>query len=53
MWRRTTEFAFDGPCYRQDEEYFVLRVGPCEVSLAGMDDSEKDTVPALMTEGCG
>jgi 8-oxo-dGTP pyrophosphatase MutT (NUDIX family) len=44
VWRRTVEFGFDGTRYRQDEEYFMLRVGSRAVSLDGMDDWEKQTV---------
>jgi 8-oxo-dGTP pyrophosphatase MutT (NUDIX family) len=44
VWRRTVEFGFNGTRYRQDEEYFVLRVGSRAVSLDGMDDWEKETV---------
>jgi hypothetical protein len=41
---RTVEFGFNGVRYRQDEEYFMLRVGSRAVSLDGMDDWEKQTV---------
>jgi 8-oxo-dGTP pyrophosphatase MutT (NUDIX family) len=44
VWRRNTEFSFDGSRYRQDEEYYLLRVGSVEVSLAGLDDIERETV---------
>lgn len=44
VWRRTANFGFDGTRYQQEEEYFVLRVGSPEISLDGMDDSEKQTV---------
>jgi 8-oxo-dGTP pyrophosphatase MutT (NUDIX family) len=44
VWHRTVEFGFDGTRYRQDEEYFLLRVGSYAVSLDGMDESEKQTV---------
>jgi 8-oxo-dGTP pyrophosphatase MutT (NUDIX family) len=44
VWRREVEFGFDGNRYRQEEEYFLLWVGSCEVSLAGMDEFEKQTV---------
>jgi 8-oxo-dGTP pyrophosphatase MutT (NUDIX family) len=44
VWRRTVEFGFNGTRYRQDEEYFVLRVGSRTVSLDDMDDWEKQTV---------
>jgi 8-oxo-dGTP pyrophosphatase MutT (NUDIX family) len=44
VWHRTVEFGFGGTRYRQDEEYFMLRVGSRAVSLDGMDDWEKQTV---------
>ncbi len=44
VWRRATEFSFDGTRYQQEEEYFLLRVGSDEVSFDGMDDFEKETV---------
>lgn len=44
VWQRTTEFSFGGTRYRQHEEYYVLRVSQLEVSLAGLDDVERDTV---------
>jgi 8-oxo-dGTP pyrophosphatase MutT (NUDIX family) len=44
VWHRTVEFGFDGTRYRQDEEYFLLRVGSYAVSLDGMDESERETV---------
>jgi 8-oxo-dGTP pyrophosphatase MutT (NUDIX family) len=44
VWRRSTEFSFDGTWYRQDEDYYLLRVGHVAVSLAGLDDIERRTV---------
>ena len=44
VWQRNTEFSFDGIGYRQDEEYYVLRVGQVQVSLAHLDDIERETV---------
>lgn len=44
VWQRSTEFSFDGTSYRQHEDYYLLRVGLVEVSLAGLDDVERDTV---------
>ena len=44
VWRRATEFGFDGTRYQQEEEYFLLRVGSCAVSLDGMDEYEKESV---------
>jgi 8-oxo-dGTP pyrophosphatase MutT (NUDIX family) len=44
VWQRTTEFTFDGVRYRQEEEYYTLRVGQVQVSTANLDDIERDTV---------
>ncbi len=44
VWQRIAEFSFDGRRYRQEEEYFLLRVGFFEVSLAGLDTIEQQTV---------
>ncbi len=44
VWQRTTEFSFDGARYRQEEDYYLLRVGQVEVSLIGLDDIERRTV---------
>jgi hypothetical protein len=44
VFHRSTEFSFDGACYRQQEDYFVLHVGQAQVSLAGLDDIERRTV---------
>jgi 8-oxo-dGTP pyrophosphatase MutT (NUDIX family) len=44
VWQRTTEFSFDGVRYRQEEEYYVLRVGEVQVSLANLDPIERETV---------
>jgi 8-oxo-dGTP pyrophosphatase MutT (NUDIX family) len=44
VWQRTAEFSFDGTRYRQDEDYYVLHVGDVQVSLAGMEEIERETV---------
>jgi 8-oxo-dGTP pyrophosphatase MutT (NUDIX family) len=44
VWQRTTEFSFDGTRYRQDEDYYLLRVGHVAISMAGLDDIERRTV---------
>jgi 8-oxo-dGTP pyrophosphatase MutT (NUDIX family) len=44
VWRRSTEFSFDGTRYRQDEDYYLLRTGHVRVSLADLDDVERQTV---------
>jgi len=43
-WHRIAEFGFDGRRYRQEEDYFLLRVESVEVSLAGLDTIELETV---------
>ena len=44
VWQRTTEFSFDGVRYRQEEVYYILRVGNVQVSLENLDDIERETV---------
>jgi 8-oxo-dGTP pyrophosphatase MutT (NUDIX family) len=46
VWRDTTEFAFDGQRYRQDQVYFVLRVPSWKVDSSGFNDIERATVDA-------
>lgn len=40
VWHEVTEFGFDGRRYRQEQDFFVLRVGSPEVSSDGLDDEE-------------
>lgn len=44
VWQRSTEFSFDGTRYLQEEQYYLLRVGHVEVSLAHLEDIERHTV---------
>jgi 8-oxo-dGTP pyrophosphatase MutT (NUDIX family) len=44
VWRRLAEFSFDGVMYRQQEDYFVLRVGHVQVSLDGLEEIERQIV---------
>jgi 8-oxo-dGTP pyrophosphatase MutT (NUDIX family) len=44
VWQRTTEFSFAGLRYRQEEDYYVVRVGEVQVSLANLDPIERETV---------
>lgn len=43
VWQRQVEFSFNGTRYRQDEDYYVLRVGQVEVSFSGMEEIERQT----------
>ena len=44
VWQRTTEFSFAGLRYRQDEDFYILRVGEVQVSLANLDPIERATI---------
>ncbi len=40
----TTEYPFDGVRYRQEQDFFLLRVPAWEVSTAGFDEAERQCV---------
>jgi 8-oxo-dGTP pyrophosphatase MutT (NUDIX family) len=40
VWHEVAEFSFDGTRYRQEQDFFVLRVGAPDVSAEGLDDEE-------------
>ena len=40
----TAEFSYDGRQYRQEQDFFVLRVAEWQVDMAGMDDDEQRTI---------
>ncbi|GIF73146.1 NUDIX hydrolase [Asanoa siamensis] len=44
VFRETTEFPFDGVWYRQQQEFFLLRVASWVVDTAGFDEIEKDSI---------
>ena len=44
VWQRTTEFSFDGIHYWQEEDYYILRVGEVQVSLANLEEIERATI---------
>jgi 8-oxo-dGTP pyrophosphatase MutT (NUDIX family) len=46
VWQRVADYGFAGMRFRQKEEYFLLRVDSCAVSLDGMDHLERQTVTA-------
>jgi 8-oxo-dGTP pyrophosphatase MutT (NUDIX family) len=46
VWRDTTEFSFDGRSYRQEQEYFLVRVPSWEVDTSGFKAIERATVDA-------
>jgi ADP-ribose pyrophosphatase YjhB (NUDIX family) len=42
--REVTEFPFDGRRYRQEQEFFVVRVPAWEVDTAGFNDIERGSI---------
>ncbi|MFI7605515.1 NUDIX hydrolase [Micromonospora sp. NPDC049366] len=42
--RETVEFPFDGVWYRQEQDFFLVRVPGWEVDTAGFDDVERASV---------
>jgi 8-oxo-dGTP pyrophosphatase MutT (NUDIX family) len=46
VWRDRTEFPLDGVWYRQEQEFFVIRVDPFDVDFAGFNDLERRSVDA-------
>jgi 8-oxo-dGTP pyrophosphatase MutT (NUDIX family) len=46
VFHDVTEFPFDGRWYRQEQEFFLVRVDSWEVDFAGHDEIERATVDA-------
>jgi 8-oxo-dGTP pyrophosphatase MutT (NUDIX family) len=46
VFHETTEFPFDGRWYRQEQDFFLLRVDSWEVDFGGHDPIERATVDA-------
>ena len=44
VWQEITEFSYDDRQYRQDQEFFLLRVREWHVDTAGMDAEEQATI---------
>jgi 8-oxo-dGTP pyrophosphatase MutT (NUDIX family) len=44
VWQEITEFPFDGAWYRQQQEFFVLRVPAWEVDTTGFNEIERACV---------
>ncbi|HET9895773.1 MAG TPA: NUDIX domain-containing protein [Streptosporangiaceae bacterium] len=40
VWHAVAEFPFDGRRYRQEEDFFALRVGSADVRTDGLEDEE-------------
>lgn len=44
IWREVIEFAFDGRRYRQEQEFFLLRVASWQVDTSGFDEVERGAI---------
>ena len=44
VWSETIEFPFDGVWYRQEQEFYLVRVPGWEVDTAGFDEIERASV---------
>ncbi|SNY14409.1 NUDIX hydrolase [Paractinoplanes atraurantiacus] len=44
IWRQVAEFSYDGRDYRQQQDFFLLRVTEIQIDMAGMDDDEQETI---------
>ena len=44
FWHEITDFPFDGRWYRQDQDWFSVRVDEWAVSFDGLDVSEHETI---------
>lgn len=44
VWREVTDFPFDGVWYRQDQQFFLLRVAGWQVDTTGFEQVERDTI---------
>jgi 8-oxo-dGTP pyrophosphatase MutT (NUDIX family) len=46
VWHQVAEFSFDGRSYRQDQDFFLVRVDEWAVDTAGFDPEERATIDA-------
>jgi 8-oxo-dGTP pyrophosphatase MutT (NUDIX family) len=46
VYSEVTEFPFDGRWYRQEQDFFVLRVPSCGIDFSRHNDIERATVDA-------
>jgi 8-oxo-dGTP pyrophosphatase MutT (NUDIX family) len=44
VWDQVTTFPFDGQWYRQEQQFFALRVAAWQVDTAGFDQIERDYI---------
>jgi 8-oxo-dGTP pyrophosphatase MutT (NUDIX family) len=44
VWRDATEYPFDGRWYRQEQDFYLVRVSAWEVDTAGFDQLERGSI---------
>lgn len=44
VWQEITTFPFGGRWYRQEQEFFLVRVPTWQVDTAGFDEIERDSI---------
>jgi len=44
VWHQIAEFSYDGHDYRQEQDFYLLRVSEMRVDTAGMEDDEQQTI---------
>jgi 8-oxo-dGTP pyrophosphatase MutT (NUDIX family) len=47
LWRETADFPFDNRWYRQEQDFFLVRVPTWEVTMAGFDSEERRSIDAF------
>ncbi len=46
IWHQRTDFPFDGRWYRQEQEFFAVRVESVDISIDGFDAVERQSIDA-------
>ncbi|MEV6635517.1 NUDIX domain-containing protein [Actinoplanes sp. NPDC051470] len=46
VWHQVTEFSYDGRTFRQDQDFYFVRIDEWEVDTAGFDPEERATIDA-------
>jgi 8-oxo-dGTP pyrophosphatase MutT (NUDIX family) len=44
VWHEVTDFPFDGRWYRQEQDFFLVRVAAWEVNTEGFEQIERDSI---------
>ena len=46
VWHEVTDFPYDGRLYRQEQDFYLIRVESLQVSLDGLDEIERESIDA-------